>query len=137
MSAIDCSGQNVIIPDATKRTVRLAVRIEGERVVQLDRTPIPSVRNGTVADLILLASDIVGESDRKNLQSESLVPLLPEGSVVFVALSPETMKGIDDSRLRAASELKIGVGYRFAEIRLQEVLVLRLRGYKDPCLAVR
>lgn len=124
----------MIIPDSTKRTVRLAIRIEGEKVLQLDRSSLPKVKDGTVGDLILLASDLVNHSDRKTLQSESFTPLLPEGSTVFVGLSPETMDRSAMSQLRKASDLNIGAGYCFAEVQLQQVLVLRLRGYKDPCL---
>lgn len=124
----------MIIPDATKRTVRLAIRVDGDRIVQLDRTLLPKIRSGTVGDLILPAADIINEVDRNALEFESFVPLLSENSVVFVGLSPQMMELADVPKLRAASELHISAGYCFAEVQMMEVLELRLRGYKDPCL---
>ena len=124
----------MIIPDPAKKTVRIAVRFEVGGIVQLDRSPLPRLKAGTVGDLILPALDILDESDRKNLGAESLSPLLPEGSIVYVGLSPEMMDGVGRSKLRPPAALTICAGYLFAEVLLCEALLLRKRGYKDPCL---
>lgn len=55
----------MIIPDKQKKTVRVAVRIEGGKVVKSNRTPLPKIRDGATGDLIFPAADILDETERR------------------------------------------------------------------------
>lgn len=125
----------MFIPDKTKKTVRLFVRIKDKNVVRFDGAPLPKIEEGALGDLILPASSLTDKAERQELERESGFELLPAGTSVFVAVSPGTMKR-KPRGLLAPAELQIGHGYFFAEVRLREPLGLRLRGAKEPCLEV-
>jgi hypothetical protein len=145
----------MFIPDKTKKTVRLLVRIKDSSVVRFDGAPLPKLEDGTLGDLILPASSLTDRAERQELETESAVELLPARSLVFVGLNPKMMKG-KQRGLIEASDLKIGPApdapitlgsapqaprtlarhgyYRFAEVVLLESLKLRFRGDKEPTL---
>jgi hypothetical protein len=94
---------------------------------------LPKVQDGTLADLVLQADHLIDDSERRELEAESLLELLPARSVVFVGLSPGMMKGTPRGLVKSV-DLKAGYGYLFAEVRLKESLKLHLRGDKEPLL---
>lgn len=125
----------MFVPDKTKKTVRILVRINGGCVVRYDGTPLPKIEDGTLGDLVLAASSLTDTTERQQLETESSVELLPKGSLVFVGLNLQALKGEHGNRLHKSEDLKIGHGYCFAEVRLLEPLMLHLRGSsKDPGL---
>jgi hypothetical protein len=125
----------MFIGDKTKKTIRIVVRVRAGRVVRSDGTPLPKVLDGTLGDLVLPASHLIDENERRELEKESLQDLLPERSVVFVGLSLAMMKG-KPRGLVTPQDLKTlyGYGYLFAEVHLLEPLRMHLRGDKEPIL---
>lgn len=125
----------MIVLDKFKKTVRISVRAVGDKLVMLDHMPLPKIREDAIGILTLPAASIVDERKREELEAESVIELLPVGTIVFVGLSLEMMPMALRRKLPSSSDLKIPVGgYCFAEVRLLEPLMLRLRGDKDPCL---
>ncbi|MGO8732471.1 MAG: hypothetical protein ACLQVM_06745 [Terriglobia bacterium] len=123
----------MIIPDRTKKRIRILVQFIPGSIIRSDGLPLPRVRDGTFADLVLPASAIADEGERLKLEAESLKELLPSGVCVLVGLSPGMMKEKPDG-LVEADQLKTGYGYLFAEARLKEPLNLRRRGDKEAVL---
>ena len=123
----------MFIGDKTKKTIRILVRFKAGNIVRSDGTPLPKVLDGTLGDLVLPSSHLVDEAERRELEEESVMELLPPQTVVLVGLSPGMMDAIPRGLVKSV-DLKAGYGYLFAEVRLQERLVLRLRGDKDPAL---
>ena len=125
----------MFIGDKTKKTVRILVRIRAGKVARSDGTPLPRVLDGTLGDLVLPSSHLIDEAERRELEQESLQDLLPEGSVVFVGLSPGMINGKPRGLLRPADlKTPYACGYFFAEVRLLEPLKMRMRGDKEPVL---
>jgi len=101
----------------------------------LDHTPLPKIKEGTTGVLTLPAASIVEEAERLELEAESLTELLPKGTYVLVGFGREMMPAALRGKLPSSSKLKIPSGQHcFAEVQLSELLMLRLRGDKDPCL---
>ncbi len=125
----------MIVLDKFKKTVRISVRAVGGKLLMLDHTPLPKIQEDAIGTLTLRAANIVDEAKRRELEAESVIELLPAGTNVFVGLSREMMPVACQRRFPAGADLKIHVGgYCFAEVRLSEPLMLRLRGDKDSCL---
>ena len=146
----------MFIPDKSKKTIRILIRINAGSVVRYDGTPLPKVGDGTLGDLVLPASSLIDEAERQELEIESTVELLPAHESVFVGLNPNMTKGkhpelIEPSDLEIyavalppptpRSVLQVPMtlaasGYlRFAKVKLQEPLTLRLRSNKESSLA--
>ena len=123
----------MFVPDSTKKRIRIQVQFIPGSIIRSDGAPLPRVRDGTFADLVLPASALADEGERQKLETESLKELLPSGVSVFVGLSPGMMKEKPDGLIEA-DKIKTGYGYLFAEARLQEPLKLRLRGDKESVL---
>src|SRR5215467_1554019 len=98
----------MFLPDKTRKTVRILVRVKAGNIVRINGTPLPKIKDGAVGDLVLPASDLLVEAERQALEAESSKELLPAGTSVFVGLNPTgmTKKG-QEGRLALASELKI------------------------------
>jgi hypothetical protein len=146
----------MFVPEKSRKTVRILVRIKNGQVFRFDSTSLPKISDGTLGDLILPASTLIDDKERQELQAESLLELLPAGTYVLVGLNPHSITQKNRSRLISASVLKIdpdpqaattpadvpqapstliGRGYeRFADVRLLEPLKLHLRGDKEPSL---
>ena len=103
------------------------------RHLKPDGTPLPKIQDGTLGDLVLQADHLVDEAERRELEEESVLELLPPRSVVFMGLSPGMNNGTPRGLVKSV-DLRAGYGYLFAEVRLQESLKLRLRGDKEPAL---
>ncbi len=97
----------MFVPDKTKKTVRILVRIKAGSVVRPDSAPLPKVLDGTLGDLVLPASSLIDEAERQELETESSAELLPSRSSVFVGLNPNIMKR-GQRGLIMPSDLKIG-----------------------------
>jgi len=125
----------MFIGDKTKKTVRIIVRVKAGGFARADGTALPKIKEETLADLVLPADQLVDEAERRKLEEETHKELLSAGSVVFVGFSRGMMKGKVRGLVRP-QDLKTwyGYGYLFAEVRLQEPLVLRMRGDKEPVL---
>jgi hypothetical protein len=146
----------MFIGDKTKKTVRILVQFRPGSILRSDGTPLPIIRDGTIANLVLPASALADEAERQKLEEESAKELLPAKTSVFVGLNPTGTTKEDRDLLILASDLKcgpdprapktpsgvpqaprtlIGRGYdRFAEVVLKEPLILRIRGDKKPSL---
>src|ERR1035438_6031242 len=109
----------MFVPDSTKKRIRIQVQFIPGSIIRSDGAPLPRVRDGTFADLVLPASALADEGERQKLETESLKELLPSGVSVFVGLSPGMMKEKPDGLIEA-DKIKTGYGYLFAEARLQE-----------------
>jgi hypothetical protein len=142
----------MFIGDKTKKTVRILVRIKAGIVARADSTPLPKIRDGALGDLVLPASSLIDDEERQELETESLVELLPAQNWVFVGLNPtKTKRGLikpEDLKIDPAPHAPTtpggipqvprtlaGHGYlHFAAVLLLEPLALRLRGDKEPSL---
>jgi hypothetical protein len=146
----------MFIGDKTKKKVRILVQFRPGSILRSDGTPLPIIRDGTIADLVLPANALADEAERRKLEEESTKELLQAGTSVFIGLNPTGVTSEDRDRLTLASKLRvdpdteapkateaipqaprtlIGRGYdRFAEVVLKEPLILRIRGDKKPSL---
>lgn len=138
----------MFIGDKSKKTIRILVQFRPGSILRSDGAPLPIIRDGTIADLVLPASAIADESERRKLEEESTKELLQAGTPVFVGLNPTGVTSEDRDRLTLASKLRfdpepeavrigvpqapktpVGRGYDcFAEVQLLEPLILRTRG---------
>jgi hypothetical protein len=146
----------MFVPDSTKKRIRILVQFIPGSIIRSDGAPLPKIRDGTFADLVLPASALADETERQKLEEESARELLPADTSVFVGLNPAGATEDDRNRLILASDLKfsagpdasttpgsvpqaqrtlVGRGYdRFAEVVLGDPLILRIKGEKKPFL---
>jgi len=123
----------VFIPDKTKKTVRIVVQFRPGSILRSDGAPLPKIRDGTFADLVIPASGLADDEERQKLEAESVKELLPSGARILIGLSRGVMREKPKGFVEP-EELKTGYGYLFAEAILRESLMLRLRGDKEPLL---
>jgi len=67
----------VFIPDKTKKTVRIVVQFRPGSILRSDSAPLPKIRDGTFADLVIPASGLADDEERQKLEAESVKELLP------------------------------------------------------------
>ena len=123
----------MLVPDSSKKRIRILVQFIPGSIIRPDGLPLPRIRDGTLADLVLPASALADQWERHKLETESLKELLPAGVRVLVGLSLGTMKEKPEG-LVGADQLKTGHGYLFAEVHLKQTLKLRQRGDKEALL---
>jgi hypothetical protein len=76
------------IPDSAERTVHIPVVIRDGNVQFFGGGPLPAIRNGAVADLVVSAWAVLDESWRRLLGEERRIPLLGKGTRLLVELNP-------------------------------------------------
>jgi hypothetical protein len=79
------------IPDPFAPTVPMFVKVSKGRVKCQNGKPIPKVKPGTVAELILWASEIETEEDRIRLTSERTVAFLPAGTTLWAKVKEDSV----------------------------------------------
>lgn len=116
-------------------TVRIGVRIQEGRVLQLDGSALPRIADGAVGDLVLDAGAILDPEFAARMKAEKTVEMLPRGAEVFLGVSFKHCAGDRVGQLITPSELGIIAPFGFGRAVLQEPLFLRIRGDQRASLA--
>lgn len=120
-------------PDPYARTVRLLVSLQNANWCLANGGPLPPLRAGTTAELVLSPLDLANEDDRKRLTAERTVPLLPSGTTLWARVKRDTI-GAALAKQRAELTLRLGQKALFVGFSLQEELGLLIRAGKDAML---
>lgn len=124
----------MFISDRFKKTVRIPVFLTGGQVVQLDGSPLPKIRNGSVGELILDAYAIEDQKILQALEGEQVFEPLSKGESVLLGVNPTVVLSEKIKQLIQPSNLRIASEFLFVEVKLREPLKLRTRGTKSPVL---
>ena len=124
-----------MIPDALAKTVLLPVRIRDGKVEYFYGGELPSLRDGTIADLVVPAYALVNQQLIGALANELAFSVLPKRSRLLVGLKPEPAGAPLIDRV-GKDQMPHEFGW-FAEVILEEQLGMRFRGTKrailEPC----
>ncbi len=127
-------GEGVLGFDRDTKTIRIPVTFRGGWITLPDGRSLPKIRDGSFGELLL---DDYAVEDRdlvKEFQSQATIPMLSAGESVFFTMQVHQMP----SELRKEAEQEKyfvdGPEGPCVQVRLDDVLKLRLRGSKTPAL---
>lgn len=117
-----------------EKTVRIPVRIGADdRIEYFYGGDLPSIRDGTIGDLVVPEFSIADRREVDRLQQEHVVELLPSGSEVMFAVDRNKTPVSLKEHLKDAPILSMNKSHAVA-LTLREPLRLRLRGAKHATL---
>jgi hypothetical protein len=125
-----------MIPDPVEKRVVLPVRCRAGAIEFFYGGPLPTLEEGTIGELVVPMFALKNQSLLSALNGPSDVELFPERTTLLAGLRPEREIPLLPEPFR---DDKLPLGFHgFAEIVLQQPLVLRLRGTKravlKPCI---
>lgn len=123
-----------MIPDARRRTIKIPVRIDGDRVLPLDGDSIPALKDGANGTLVIEASELKDIKLARDLTAETVVPVLPAGSKVYFGISQAMIEDESRFNLIPPNPYSATFPYCLAEGVLEEELSVVARKNKTPTL---
>jgi hypothetical protein len=123
----------MFILEKTARTVRLNVVLDDGRCTLATGTPLPKLKKGASAELVVYALDLLDENERKKLVSERNIPFLPAGTTLWARVKEDD---IPRNLLPHRKEMTVYpvVPDHFVAFVLEEDLQLKLRAAKGAVL---
>jgi hypothetical protein len=95
---------------------------------------MPKLKNESIGYLEMDEHSVLDQELIKELQTESDVEMIRAGEGVFFGVSPKMVPSNLMGKILSPDKLRIISNYWFVEVRLQEPLILHLRGSKTPQL---
>lgn len=121
------------ITDPLERTVRIPVRVTKDGgLTLLNGGPMPSIKPGAVAELIVNAYELMNERQRRVYTSFVAGPFLPTGVTLLAGLKPR--HGHIELDSRYSTDFLPSGWEQLAEIKLLEPLELAVRATKRASL---
>ncbi len=133
-----------MILDPLQKLVKIPVKIVQGKVVSLDGSALPELKDAT-GELLVPAYSVKDPAVLVKLTEEKTLPVLPEGSILLAEMRVYESHSLGNEKrdyLRSVREKhqkqfpmgSVSAGSYFAEITLREPLRLRLRGTKEAIL---
>ena len=123
-----------------QKNLRIGVSFDGQTFRLLNGSALPKVVTGSFAELVISPDAISDSSERATFLREKTAVLLKSGESIMVGVSPNVMADTSKSGIISAEELKIASPYCFLEVRLDQDLLLRIRGDQEsrlsPCVCI-
>jgi len=128
----------VLLTDRLKKTVRIPVKVIDGKVQYVLGGNLPSLREGTVGDLIVPAHCVLDQTAIKVMNQKRKVEFLPSKTIVMAHIKPDSLnskkEGLIPLYMKEIHVYPPQVEGHFASIELQEPLYLRYRGTKQAML---
>lgn len=122
------------IPDPLMKTVKIPVVFKDGKFTLLDGRDMPKLKNESVGYLEMDEHSVLDQELVNELQAESDVEMIGAGESIFFGVSPKMVPGNLKGKILSPDKLRIISNYWFVEVRLEESLILHLRGSKSPQL---
>lgn len=122
------------IPDPFARTVRLFVKITAGQCVMLDGSPLPKLKKGTTAEVILPAYSFEDDLELRMFTQEYEVPFLPAGSCLWVKVKDDPKLETSKAKHRITKQPPLEGNTLFVPISLGADLNLHIRAGKHSKL---
>jgi len=121
-----------MIPETLARTIKLPIRVRSGVIEFFYGGPLPTLEEGAIGDLVVPALALKDQRLLGPLSNHLDVPVLPRGTRLLAGLRPDA----ELPELAKPFRLdRLPHGFAaFAEIILQESLVMRFRGTKRALL---
>jgi len=120
--------------DPLMKTVRIPVLFKDGEFKLFDGRDMPKLKNEAVGYLEMDEHSVLDHELIKELQAESDVKMIEAGESVFFGVSPKMVPANLKGKILCPDKLRIISNYWFVEVRLEEPLILHLRGSKTPQL---
>ncbi len=128
----------VLLTDKLKKTIKIPIKIVDSKVQYLLGGNLPSLREGTVGNLIVPAHCVLDQTAIKVMNQERKVEFLPKKTIVMAHIKPDVLnikkEGLIPLYMREIHVCPPLVEGYFASIELQESLNLKYRGTKQAML---
>src|SRR4051794_6755937 len=109
-----------------EKRLRVAVRFDGTHFTLLDGSPLPAIAKDVVCELVLRPEHIQDRDDRDRFVRDEIFPILIQGSVVLLGVSPHS---VGDPKAPGLifnpQEIGVQTEYWLVEICLQQELKIR------------
>ena len=127
------SSAPLIVPEHFTRSVRLPLRLSGETWRLLDGGPIPSLREGTIGDLIVDADAFLKADELDEWTRERDVAVLAAGETLWVRLNKDRVDG-PLAQHKVERQSPPAECFHAVCFQLKQDLGLKLRGAKKAVL---
>jgi len=121
--------------DKEAKTVKIPIRIINGQIKYFYGGNLPSIKDGTIGELILPEYSITDYRILNALQSEDKVKILPSGTIIMVSVNRNK---VPEDKAGATKDINVekleAINCTFVEVRLLEDLFLLLRGSKKASL---
>jgi len=123
-----------LLPDKMSGTARLLVKIEDGICTLAHGAPLPHMKPGAIAELIVSPSDILDDAARKELLSEQKIEFLPAKASIWARIKrdqiPKELRGFYQEKYTWPKQPGV-----FVEIQLTSTVSLVVRGDGRSSLA--
>lgn len=123
----------MFIPEKTARTVRISVILDDGKCVLATGTPLPKLKKGASAELVVYASDLLDENERNQLISERNISFLPSGTTLWARVKEDEISTNLSSHRKKLTIYPV-VPDTFVALLLEDDLQLKLRAAKGAVL---
>jgi hypothetical protein len=121
------------LPDASKRTVAIPIKIVNGALVTFEGQPLPALKD-CIGDLLVPAFALKNQEDLGRLTAEKVRPLFQKGEMLLCRLGARHIPQNLVSKCRREKVPDSTADGAFIEIVLEEPLQIRTRGTKSPTL---
>lgn len=118
------------VTDPFAQTIRLFVKVTNGEVRLSDDQPMPKLKEGCMAELVLTSSDFTDVTELAHFTQEWWTDFLPQGSVLLARVNDDPIP-IELRKHRVAHPHKSHVPYFFVAFHLTQTLRLRVRAGKN------
>ncbi|HWQ93270.1 MAG TPA: hypothetical protein VN673_16465, partial [Clostridia bacterium] len=123
----------MFIPEKTARTVRFNVNLDDGLCTLADRKPLPKLKKGASAELVVYASDLLDREQREDLITEHSILLLEKGHRLWARIKedeiPEPLKSHREKIVIYPGTPALGIAFD-----LKDDLKLKMRAAKGSVL---
>ena len=118
------------IPDPFAQTIRLSVKITNGQIRLIDDHPMPKLKAGCTAELVLTSSNFTDPDELAHFTQEWWTDFLPQGTVLMARVNDDPIKP-ELKNYRVAHPHKSHFPYLFVAFQLTEPLRLKVRAGKN------
>jgi hypothetical protein len=118
------------VPDPFAQTIRLSVKITNGQICLADDQPVPKLKEGCTAELVLSSSDFTDAKELAHFTQEWWTDFLPQGTVLMARVNDDPIKP-ELKNYRVAHPHKSHFPYLFVAFQLTEPLRLKVRAGKN------
>jgi len=117
-----------------EKRLRIAVRFDGTHFALLDGSPLPAIAKDAVCELVLRPEILQNPADRDRFVRDEVFPILGQGSVVLLGVSPHSVGDPKAPGLINPQQIGVQTEYWLVEVRLEQDLYIRIRGDQEAKL---
>jgi hypothetical protein len=127
-------GETVLGFDRDTKIVRIPVTFTDAGMLMLDGRSLPKIREGSRGELLLNEYAVEDRELVKGFQFQATIPMLSAGQSVFFTVQAHQVPSELWKQAKQERHLVDGPEGPCVQVRLEDVLKLRLRGSKTPAL---